>query len=162
MAREEFDIECTELTSEPPRLTITSWAWRTCARFLSGIRPSRHRIYQWATTRNKFSYLFVFSNFLIPTWYPKCAYNIWSRDQQTDKQMVWFITDGPAAVYESRPTDAYKNRPTAVYETRPTAVYENRPTDGRQAGANHQMFFTIEARRPFVTPDRFFCLFFKL
>src|SRR6218665_3136407 len=41
-------------------------------------------------------------------------------------------------------------------------------TDGRQAGANQQMFLTytietadghtIEGRRPFVTPDRFFCL----
>src|SRR6218665_1730741 len=36
-------------------------------------------------------------------------------------------------------------------------------TDGRQAGANQQMFltYTIDGRRPFVTPDRFFCLFFK-
>jgi len=44
-------------------------------------------------------------------------------------------------------------------------------TDGRQAGANQQMLLTytietadghtIDARRPFVTPDRFFCLFFK-
>src|SRR6218665_1165721 len=41
-------------------------------------------------------------------------------------------------------------------------------TDSRQAGANQQMFLTytietadghtIEARRPFVTPGRFFCL----
>src|SRR6218665_3544152 len=44
-------------------------------------------------------------------------------------------------------------------------------TDGRQAGANQQMFLTytletadghtIEARRPVVAPDRFFCLLFK-
>src|SRR6218665_3886676 len=33
-------------------------------------------------------------------------------------------------------------------------------TDGRQAGANQQMVLThtIAGRRPFVTPDRFFCL----
>src|SRR6218665_1954281 len=41
-------------------------------------------------------------------------------------------------------------------------------TEGRQAGANQQMFLTytietadghtIDGRRPFVTPDRFFCL----
>src|SRR6218665_950469 len=41
-------------------------------------------------------------------------------------------------------------------------------TDSRQAGVNQQMFLTytieiadghtIEGRRPFVTPDRFFCL----
>src|SRR6218665_2734915 len=44
-------------------------------------------------------------------------------------------------------------------------------TDGRQAGANQQMFLTytietdghtIDERRPFVTPDRFFCLLFIL
>src|SRR6218665_576458 len=44
-------------------------------------------------------------------------------------------------------------------------------TDGRQAGANQQMFLTytietadghtIEGRRPFVTPCRFFCLLFN-
>src|SRR6218665_312915 len=43
-------------------------------------------------------------------------------------------------------------------------------TDGRLAGANQQMFLTytietdghtIAGRRPFVTPDRFFCLLFK-
>jgi len=39
VARLEFDPEDTEPTNEPPRLTITSCAWRTCARFLSGIRP---------------------------------------------------------------------------------------------------------------------------
>jgi len=44
-------------------------------------------------------------------------------------------------------------------------------TDGRQAGANQQMFLTytietadehtIDGRRPFVTPGRFFCLLFN-
>src|SRR6218665_906043 len=44
-------------------------------------------------------------------------------------------------------------------------------TDGRQAGANQQMFLTytietadghtIDGRRPFVTPGRFFYLLFK-
>jgi len=49
------------------------------------------------------SYLFVFSNFLIPTWYPKCAYNILSRDQQTvPRQMVWLITDANENRWPSR------------------------------------------------------------
>src|SRR6218665_1843374 len=50
-------------------------------------------------------------------------------------------------------------------------MFHTTETDCRQAGANQQMFLTytieiadghtIEGRRPFVTPGRFFCLSFN-
>jgi len=70
VAREEFDSEGGEPTNEPPRLTITSCAWRACPRFLSGIRPKDTEPTNELPRLTCISYLFVFSYFLIPSRYP--------------------------------------------------------------------------------------------
>src|SRR6218665_606462 len=101
------------------------------------------------------------------------------RGSANTRQM--FFENWPAAVYENRPTERqmltkigqqmFLKIGQQLFKKIGQQMFHTIETDGRQAGANQQMFLTytietadahtIDGRQPFVTPGRFFCLFFN-